>query len=242
MRKKSWMLDYLMECKNKMNKYSDIYKSTDVRLNVEVDEGELYMPLKTHCKVCYEVPFKFIDLRGKVLVLNSKEFIVPDCNIWFDFISCFKPVIYFLDTKASMNVTLAVTDENIAYPIDIKVSTSLDLYCNAGDFRCPSIGNICRFINSEEFLPDVDATEFPENIRIEPREGKVEIGFMDGSKLYIDLGNSVEWSGGYVPKVKDLECIYKKLSKAITEDLINPLMYSKLEYNHLIGNMMLREY
>lgn len=46
----------------------------------------------------------------------------------------------------------------------------------------------------------------------------------------------------YVPKVKDLECIYKKLSKVITEDLINPLMYSKLEYNHLIGNMMLREY
>lgn len=33
---------------------------------------------------------------------------------------------------------------------------------------------------------------------------------MDGSKLYIDLGNSVEWGGGYVPKVKDFECIYKK--------------------------------
>ena len=40
MSKKSWMFDYLMECKNKLNKYSDIYKSTDVRLNVEVDEGE----------------------------------------------------------------------------------------------------------------------------------------------------------------------------------------------------------
>lgn len=242
MSKKSWMIDYLMECKNRLSKYSDIHKGIVAMLNDEVDEGVLYMPLKAHCKACYEVPFKFIELKGKVLVLNDKELVVPDCDIWSDFISCFKPVVYFLDTKASMNVTVAVTDENVAYPINIRISTSLDLYCNASDFRCPSIGNICRFINSEKFLPNVDATEFPESIRIKPREGKVEIGFMDGSKLYIDLGSSVMWSGGYVPKVKDLECVYSELSKAITEDLINPLMYSKLEYNHLIGNMMLREY
>lgn len=263
MRKSSWLYDYLkgvgikiISCGNVNKKGNNVYRG-DCSVDLFGDKdgtGALSMLLNCKCTShgVYDIPFKDIIFRGNDLDVDClieasglKDIKVPDNEVWFSLWRSLKSAgYYYTDIEFHINVEFAVVeapDGMVAYPIGVVVVTSLDMYGSAEGYRAPVISNICNLVNSPDFIEFINAKGIPESIEIKPRLGQVNIVFSNYNVFHVDLGLEHEWNKGYRPDIL-LSSLSAMLGKVIRKDLGNPLMYNKLDYNHLSGNLLNMEY